>query len=369
MKSSITDGVLRFHAWGTILLLCACADRPPVETPVDAASAALSACVPETNLGTPLMEAAYRGDAAAVRGLLEERVDVNEGNRFGMTALMYAAGQPFYWPWRERFPGSAEIARLLIARGADVNARAANGRTALMAAVESGDAESVSVLLGAGADVNAAASRGETALVLAAANGLDDVVQELLRRGAQVNLGSDGNGDTALMIAIRRAPGAREVRDEFCLRGVVCKVEFLARIAWDGVRQAAGLRAVTRSGIFERYFRTVSALLEHGADLTARNRNGNVPLTLAASGGHGRFVRLVLEHGADVNATDRAMGNGTALIIAVRNQNAAMIAAVLEKRPDLDREDRFGKSALDYAIEEDTQWAAGMLQQAGARTR
>jgi ankyrin repeat protein len=80
------------------------------------------------------------------------------------------------------------------------------------------------------------------------------------------------------------------------------------------------------------------------------------------------MVRLVLEYGADVNATDPALGYSTALILAVRQENAAMIGAVLEKRPDLERRDFFGKSALDYANEE-APWAARMLEEAGARGR
>ena len=41
---------------------------------------------------TPLMEAAYRGDLAAVRALLAKGADINEKNAYGATALMMAAG-------------------------------------------------------------------------------------------------------------------------------------------------------------------------------------------------------------------------------------------------------------------------------------
>jgi len=169
------------------------------------------------------------------------------------------------------------------------------------------------------------------------------------------------------MAAIRHAPGLRAVLDDFCRKGVLCKVSFLSRIAWDGVRGAFGRPAVTPTGVFERYLRIMTVLLEHGADPNAVTASGATPLTLGASMGHGRVVRLLLDHGADVNATDGAMGDSTALILAVQNGNSAMVKAVLEKHPDLTPKDRFGKSALDYAIEENEQWAIDMLRQAGER--
>ena len=51
--------------------------------------------------------------------------------------------------------GDRPTARVLLARGADVQARDAKGRTAFMYAGENGDPTTVQVLLIRGADVNA----------------------------------------------------------------------------------------------------------------------------------------------------------------------------------------------------------------------
>lgn len=59
--------------------------------------------------------------------------------------------------------GHADVARLLLARGADPNAQDASGRTALTAAVEYGDPELVRVLLQAGADPERKDGEGRTA--------------------------------------------------------------------------------------------------------------------------------------------------------------------------------------------------------------
>ncbi len=59
-----------------------------------------------------LGEAARKGDAAAIKKLLDEGVDVNTKFRYGATALSYACDR-----------GHLDAAKLLMDRGADVNAR------------------------------------------------------------------------------------------------------------------------------------------------------------------------------------------------------------------------------------------------------
>ena len=59
-----------------------------------------------------LSEAARKGDAAAVKKLLDDGVDVNTKFRYGATALSYACDR-----------GHLDVVRLLIDRGADVNVK------------------------------------------------------------------------------------------------------------------------------------------------------------------------------------------------------------------------------------------------------
>ena len=61
---------------------------------------------------TPLMEAAYQGDLAAVKVLLQQGADVNEKNSHGSTALMMAAGgTPII---TQVYRGSPEVVAYLI---------------------------------------------------------------------------------------------------------------------------------------------------------------------------------------------------------------------------------------------------------------
>src|SRR5208283_3661627 len=97
--------------------------------------------------------------------------------------------------WASRF-GHLGVVQVLLAKGADVNAKMGNGRTALMVASSNAfdwiyhlehldqRLDVVQALLAKGADVNAKDNDGATALMLASSSGLLDVVQALLAKGA-----------------------------------------------------------------------------------------------------------------------------------------------------------------------------------------
>ena len=108
---------------------------------------------------TPLMTASRANNVGAVsalldygqeaRTLLARCVDVNaKEHSHGQTALTWALSQ-----------NHTEVARSLIAAGADVQARSDTGFMPLMFAARQGDIEAVRMLLDLGADVNAAASK------------------------------------------------------------------------------------------------------------------------------------------------------------------------------------------------------------------
>ena len=131
----------------------------------------------------------------AVALLLEHGADPNATNHWGATPLMAAAAG-----------GDIETIRLLLARGADVNAQPGAGhdafilggaRTALMWAAFRGDLASLRVLLDAGADVNAMGMFG-TALSQAVWADRTEAAKFLIERGAKVDLAGPFEGYTPL---------------------------------------------------------------------------------------------------------------------------------------------------------------------------
>jgi ankyrin repeat protein len=124
-----------------------------------------------------------------IRALMPDRVDVDEANEHGKTALMAAAAA-----------GDAELVEQLLAAGADPKATNKLDGTVLMYAAGSGDRQVVERLLAAGVALDGQASNGWSAIMMAAAKDLGDLVTLLASAGANPNL-ADIYGWTPLMRA------------------------------------------------------------------------------------------------------------------------------------------------------------------------
>lgn len=94
------------------------------------------------SLNEQLWEAARKGDAVAVRTLLDKGADVNAKFRYGATALSYASDK-----------GHVEVVKVLLERGADVNVRDTfYNVTPLQWAMEKGHTAIIKALLDKGAE-------------------------------------------------------------------------------------------------------------------------------------------------------------------------------------------------------------------------
>jgi uncharacterized protein len=132
-------------------------------------------------------EAAALGDTDRLAVLLDaEPSVVNMRTPDGFTLLHLAA-----------FFAGADAVRLLLARGADVDAHGTGWMTgtALHSAVSAGDPDAVRALIEAGAELDARQSGGHTPLHGAAHGGRAEVVRELLAAGADPSLTNDDGKD------------------------------------------------------------------------------------------------------------------------------------------------------------------------------
>jgi ankyrin repeat protein len=121
-----------------------------------------------------ISEAADEGNIEAVKQYLDGGVDVNVKDiRFGWTPLHRAA--------------TTEIAELLIAEGADVNANDQHGQTPLHSAAWNSHKEIAELLISKGADVNAKGDADWTPLHWATEGGHKETVELLIAKGADVN--------------------------------------------------------------------------------------------------------------------------------------------------------------------------------------
>ena len=139
-----------------------------------------------------VFEAATFGDIARLRALLDADPGLAQARSAdGFTALHFAV-----------FFGPLEAAKLLVERGADIEAVATGSIPVrpLHSAATARKREAAELLLDAGADVNAVAEGGFTPIHSAAQNGDAGLVRLLLDRGADPTIATD-DGRTAVELA------------------------------------------------------------------------------------------------------------------------------------------------------------------------
>jgi len=139
-----------------------------------------------------LFEALMEEQKHMVLLLIDSGVDVNVKEQC-FSPLHCAAQQ-----------GHAEIAELLIAKGANPNAIDMMGETPLHAAVLEGQKDVVLVLLAGGANVDAENRMQRTPLHFAARDGYVDMVEVLLAQGADVNAKDKSPSRTPLHYAAQQ---------------------------------------------------------------------------------------------------------------------------------------------------------------------
>jgi ankyrin repeat protein len=128
------------------------------------------------------------GDVKKVRLLVDQGADVNVKSTIGRTPLLVAASTS----------GTREVVELLLDKGADVNVVDVTGIVPLIAAASVDDSAVVKLLLSKGAAVNARANVGQsaTALMGAAYNGNAELTRLLLANNAQVDAVSEDRTGT-----------------------------------------------------------------------------------------------------------------------------------------------------------------------------
>ena len=298
-----------------------------------------------TAFADPIHDAAWSGNLAGVQAELNKGVDVNKKNNNHV-----AAGAPLHHAITK------EVAELLIAEGADVNALALDGSTPLHFAAWNGYKEVAEILIDNGADLNVINNEiagtpfitaldwaiqqgktetadllrkhggmtaqelrsGMTPLHAAASKGLKEVVELLIAEGADVNA-NDITGRTPLDFAVMKKQP--EIADLLRKHGGKTGEELNA------------LLDAAKKGDIE----AVKQHLAAGADVNAKTADGTTPLHNAAVYGHTEVAELLIANGANMNA----------IIVSGRNQ---------------------GKTPLDLAIWRKKNEAADLLRQHGGRT-
>ncbi|XP_004681011.1 PREDICTED: fibronectin type 3 and ankyrin repeat domains protein 1 [Condylura cristata] len=199
-------------------------------------------------------------------------IQVDVPNKFGFTALMVAAQK-----------GYTRLVKLLVSSGTDVSLRNGSGKDSLMLACYAGHLDVVKLLRSHGASWETRDLGGCTALHWAADGGHCHVIEWMIRDGCEVDVADTGSGWTPLM----------------------------------RVSAVSGNQ------------RVASLLIEAGADVNRRDKDGKTPLMVAVLNNHEELVQLLLEKGADATVKNEF---GKGVLEMARVFDRQNVISLLEER-------------------------------------
>jgi ankyrin repeat protein len=282
--------------------------------------------------------------AAAAALLIKAGADVNSSFKWLPPLCLHAAS------------GNKDIVALLLKHGADPNqvfgrkgqTDTAAGTTPLMKAASHGHFAIAKLLLAAGANINARDEFGHSALFYACYWTRRDIANELLARGAElppdILLGPVLNGQVALVqLLLKKGANPNYVTDRLQKK--------------DPVRTRASVNlleyAIRQSDVPGLGYspKIAELLIDHGADVNVHflSYGRATPLSLAASNGDTRLVERLIKAGADVNRRDSVYAS--ALDRACFGGHVGVVKLLLKAGAAADQPGIGGKKPLQLASE------------------
>lgn len=261
----------------------------------------------------PLVAAAEANDHAGAVALLAKGADVKQRSADGSTALLWAAHN-----------GDVDLVQRLIKAGADVSAANEFGATPLSEAAITANTPIIKLLLDAGVDADSPNAEGQTALMVVARTGNVEAAKLLVRHGARIDAREQWGGQTALMWA------AAQKQPEM--------VKFLLGHGADP----------NARGVIRDWQRRVTA---EGRPKDM-NHGGFTPLLYAAREGCIQCAKYLIKGGAKINLQDP--DGLTPLVLALINMRFDLAAELIREGADVNLWDFWGRTPLYVAIDLNT---------------
>ncbi|XP_072281308.1 poly [ADP-ribose] polymerase tankyrase-2 isoform X2 [Pyxicephalus adspersus] len=305
--------------------------------------------------GHSLLLAAREADAARVKKHLSLEIVNFKHPQTHETALHFAA--------TSQYPKRKQVCELLLRKGANVNEKTKDFLTPLHVAADKGHNDVVEVLLKHEAKVNALDNLGQTCLHRAAHCGQLQTCRILLNSGCDpslislqgftaVQMGNESvqqllqglplsNSDADRQLLEAAKAGDLEIVKKLCNSQTVNCRDIEGRQSTP-LHFAAGYNRVA----------VVEYLLEHGADVHAKDKGGLVPLHNACSYGHYEVAELLVKHGAVINVAD--LWKFTPLHEAAAKGKYEICKLLLQHGADSTKKNREGNTPLDLVKDGDT---------------
>jgi ankyrin repeat protein len=310
---------------------------------------------------TPLLLAAKHRHLGLVRLLVQRGANINATDRDGCTALHSAA-----------FYGHEDLVALLLSKGAQPNHSGVGNMTPLIWACLRGCVGVVRLLVEhtGGEGLEDTDHMGMTALHWAASNGHGEVVVFLMSQGAQAT-SVCRTGDTPLMLACKDGQlgvvegffehlglQGLEHRTDTGLTPLHCaaqagREEVVAFLLSKGVRTPVdeSYRTPLMVAAGQNRLGVVKMLLQHtgGEGLEDWDEDGRTALQLAAVGGHEEVVAFLLSQGAEADIPES--DDKTPLMDACHFGHVGVVRLLVQHMggKGLENRDDGGRTALHWA--------------------
>jgi len=286
---------------------------------------------------TPLHEAVRYGDIDIAKALLESGADVNAEDNLGKTPVMLVI------PEDKR----EAMYRILIEHAADVAKKDAYGDTVLHTATMTSLTPSIlELLVAGGADVNARNKDGVSPLLIAVQKRNFAHVKFYAERGADIN-SADKAGDTPLTLALKDGQAMLEM--------LVNRTNALSH-------DSNGNTPLHTAVIVNASIEQIRYLISLTDDINARNSDGNNALYLAVERNNKKIGELLLAKNADIFSTNNA--NDSPLHLALKKGGDTQGWLITSRT--ITATDGSGNTALHYAVEWGLKKAALSLIEKGA---
>lgn len=298
----------------------------------------------------PLRICLERGQTDLALALIEKGANPNGCDENGRSLLLLCLHM-----------GEFELAELLLKAGAEIDCRDKRGWSALIHASFNGWKNIVEFLLEHGATVNLCTNEGWNALVVAYAYGRSEIVELLQAHGAKF-------GDYFAKAALLQAYKNRDLSIAKRLLALGVSVDFqydstdslLSRVAkdneWEFVETFlnAGGNPNSRIGnklpvisyaINQGEFETVKLLVQKGASVNLSD-GSSCPIHYACERNREDIVSYLLESGACIEVKDR--DGDTPLIIAVKAEFYTLAEFLIERGANPEQCNNNGRKAIYY---------------------
>jgi cytohesin len=288
---------------------------------------------------TPLMFAARNGSLSLVKLLLARGADIHKTDDMGWNAVGHLICGDYDYEVQNQYRANeavkAQILQLLIERGITIDGDPSLSYTPLIGAVVFCRSHLLKHLLKAGADVNRGDARGNRPLLYALKERMAHYVHELLScQGIDLNvINADGESFWHSIAAEGPTRACTEVRERLIAARVPADCDYSGRhplhLAVDNghveliesllkycncstVTDSLGhtpLHSLSGAKLGNAVRSQICSLLvAHGADLNARNANGDTPLRLAQNAGLDDLAEQLIRLGADSALGVRKIG-------------------------------------------------------------